>query len=121
MKRLSLQMLALAGSETWKGVSETDFQYAVKEHAEADGWAVMSWRKSASPGKDGRWRGLAAPGWPDLILVKGKRLLAVELKSEKGHVTPAQRRWLKLLNGAGAESYIARPRDAAELIGILRG
>ena len=56
-QRLSLPMLALAGSETWKQVSETDFQYAVKEHAEAEGWAVMSWRKSASPGKDG----------PDLI------------------------------------------------------
>lgn len=121
MSTLSLSMIAKLDKNELQNLKEIDFQRAVIEHAKAQGWECMSFRKTASPGKDGKWRGLANAGWPDIIAIRGKRMLALELKSEKGKATPAQRRWLTLLHHAGAEEWIVTPSSAAELIGILRG
>ena len=41
----------------------------------------------------------------------GERILAVELKSAKGVLTPEQRAWLERLRRAGVETRIWRPRD----------
>lgn len=37
------------------------------------------------------------PGFPDLVLVKGARLIFVELKSAKGKLTDDQAAWLRAL------------------------
>ena len=51
------------------------------------------------------------PGFPDLCLVRGSRLIFAELKSAGGRVKPAQRTWLDALKATGAEAYIWRPAD----------
>jgi hypothetical protein len=49
-------------------------------------------------------------GWPDLVLVRGPRLVAAELKSERGRVRPEQRVWLDALAAVpGVETYLWRP------------
>ena len=51
-------------------------------------------------------------GWPDLVLVRPPRLVAAELKSEQGRLTPAQLGWLDLLRQVpGVETAEWRPRD----------
>ena len=118
MSNLSLPIIAKLTGATLKDISEIAFQYAVTRYAESEGWKVQGFRKSAAEGKDGRWRGLGNPGWPDVIACRGNRLLALELKSERGTATPEQREWLALLAGAGVETMLARPRDAARLIAL---
>lgn len=56
-----------------------------------------------------RGRALTA-GWPDLICVRGWRLVAFECKTAAGRVTADQRKWLRALDAIdGGEGYIVRP------------
>lgn len=52
-------------------------------------------------------------GFPDLVLTNGRRLLFVELKSERGKPSPEQEIWLTVLRVTGVtglvETYIWRP------------
>jgi len=63
----------------------------------------------------------SAPGFPDLILLKGSRMLAVELKREDGRLSPEQRAWLVGLEAAGIEVDVWRPSDLTEVVAILAG
>lgn len=62
------------------------------------------------------------PGFPDLVCAKpGMPLLAIEVKTERGRVTPAQERWLALLGSLpGVVVMIARPSDWDEIEKTLR-
>lgn len=60
-------------------------------------------------------------GWPDLVQVRGERLLFTELKSDKGKLTPAQEEWLEALRAARRiEVYLRRPADLDEIVRTLR-
>ena len=50
-------------------------------------------------------------GFPDLVLVGRGRVLFVELKSEKGQLSPSQLDWYAGLLDIGAEVYVWRPKD----------
>ena len=116
-RNLSLPIIAKLDKATQQTISEYDFQVAVTKYAESEGWSVQYFRKSAAMGKDGRWRGLGNPGWPDVIAVRGPRMLAVECKSERGTASPEQKEWLRLLSEIpGVETLIAKPRDAGDLM-----
>lgn len=56
------------------------------------------------------------PGWPDLFLARAPEVLAVELKSARGQVSPEQRRWLELLSAGGIETHVWRPKDWDEIV-----
>jgi hypothetical protein len=58
-------------------------------------------------------------GFPDLVLVKGRRSLCVELKTETGRVAPEQLRWLDALATAGHDVALWRPRDQALMERVL--
>jgi hypothetical protein len=47
-------------------------------------------------------------GWPDLILCKPPRLLAVELKGPRGRLSPEQTQWLEALSQCNVETYVSR-------------
>ena len=55
----------------------------------------------------------SAAGFPDLVLVstRARRVLFVEVKSEKGKLSDDQVRWYAGLNAAGAEVFVWRPSD----------
>jgi hypothetical protein len=86
-------------------VSERDWQQAVVDCARWNSWLCYHTHDSRR----------STAGFPDLCLVRGAELLFVELKSEKGRISPAQRAWLDALEAAGAEVWVWRPsqeRDA---------
>lgn len=93
-------------------ISEKDLQAEVKALAEGMGWLVYhTWNSQRSD-----------KGLPDLLMVKGHRLIAAELKSDKGKLTPEQNRWLQALALVrSAEAMVIRPgADYSELIDLLR-
>ena len=96
-------------------VSERDWQAHVIKLAHLFGWrAYHTWSSIHS-----------AAGFPDLVLLRGTRLAFVELKTERGRVTRAQRGWLEALGQVpGVEVYLWRPSDrdrAAELLALIAG
>ena len=60
-------------------------------------------------------------GFPDLVLVRGDRLVVAELKSAVGKLTREQQMWLEALQASGhVEMYTWRPADWAQIEGALR-
>lgn len=53
------------------------------------------------------------PGFPDLVLVRGDRILWRELKTATGRVTEPQQVWLDVLAAAGGDVAVWRPVDLA--------
>jgi hypothetical protein len=47
-------------------------------------------------------------GWPDLVLLRPPRLLAVELKGPRGRLTGEQRSWLEMLSECAVETHVWR-------------
>ena len=61
-------------------------------------------------------------GFPDYVAVKGSRVLFIELKKEKGTLSPEQVVWGEILSKCpGVEYYIWRPSQADEVEAILKG
>lgn len=59
-----------------------------------------------------------AVGFPDIVALKGRDLLVLELKTDKGKVTPEQYVWLRAFANVG-RSYVVRPRNLDELAAIV--
>lgn len=93
-------------------VSEAAFQRQVIQLAQMCGWRVAHFR--AAQNARGHWRTPVAgdgAGWPDLVLVRGDRILYRELKTETGKPTPEQIAWGITLTTAGGDWAIWRPSD----------
>jgi hypothetical protein len=99
--------------------TEAQFQSQVIQYARLCGWRVAHFRAART--KTG-WRTPVAAdggGFVDLICIRGPRLLAVELKSAAGRLSAAQRAWCSAMADAGAEVYVWRPADWAEVVRVL--
>jgi len=83
-------------------ISEKLFQSQIRKAAIINGWRYYhTWNSMHS-----------AQGFPDVCMVRDKRLIFAELKSAKGKVTPEQEQWLEsLLVVPGVEVYMLRPQD----------
>jgi hypothetical protein len=95
--------VSIAGAMTEKAL-----QANIIQMAHALGWLVMHTRPSLN--RRGVWATQLTgdPGFPDLVLANGGRLILVELKSEAGKLTPDQLKWQNALpNGY----YVWRPSD----------
>lgn len=99
-------------------LSEAEFQSQVTHLAETLGW---DWMHVVTTGKGRHFpiRGTIGPGWPDLVLIKAERLLFVELKRERQTLDPLQRQMMEKLVRTGAECYVWRPSDFAQLTEVL--
>jgi hypothetical protein len=92
-------------------VSERDFQIAVLEAARLLGWRVAHFRTARTA------RGWRTPvegdgaGFPDLVLLRGERLLARELKSASGRLSAEQLAWLEAFGAAGVDVGVWREGD----------
>ena len=97
-------------------VNERQFQAAIIELAKWQGWKVF--HPLPAQNARGDWRTAQAGdiGFPDLVLVHPERgIIFAELKTAIGKLTDAQNDWLMCLHAAGAEAYVWRPRDIAEI------
>ena len=104
--------------------NERQFTRAVREEAEIAGWELI-YHTHDSQRSD--------PGFPDLVLVRGDRIIFAELKYDRGYedwdtrrkrkaaVTADQKRWINgLAKVPGIEVYIWRyPADVNRLIDVL--
>jgi hypothetical protein len=91
---------------------ERDLMAEVRHIATGFGWRVYHTHDSRR----------STAGFPDLVLVRGSRLVFAELKSLKGIVEPEQREWLDdLARVKGVEVWLVRPAaDYSELVESLR-
>jgi hypothetical protein len=100
-------------------MSEDQFCRLVIRFAQLHKWRVAHFR----PARTGKgWRTPCqgdAKGFPDLLLVKGPRLLAVELKVGKNKLTQEQFDWLSALMGARVETHVWRPEHWSEIEAVL--
>jgi Holliday junction resolvase len=79
-------------------ISEAQFQSQITQYAELRGWEWLHVRAGRT---EHGWRvpvsGTMAAGWPDLVLVRGSRVLFLEVKRQDGKVTYDQQRVLDVL------------------------
>lgn len=114
-KQIELAKAALAGC------SEAQFQQIVIDFAQARNWRVGHFRKVRVQRKDGTvfWETPVAAngtGFLDLELVKGTRLLKVELKVGKNKPTPEQLEWIAAYKAAGVWVAVWRPEMWDEIV-----
>lgn len=89
---------------------EKDFQSQVVELATVCGWLHYHTFNSKH----------SAPGFPDLLLMRGERCLVVELKSAKGQLTAEQQKWLDAFRRLKhIEVFVWRPCDWDEVVRTL--
>jgi hypothetical protein len=100
--------------------TEAGFQRAVIDLARLMGFRVAHFR-AAQTGKGWRTPVQAdGAGFPDLVMTRGGRIIAVELKAERGRVSDEQLAWLDALAAAAVETYVWRPRDWERVVHVLR-
>lgn len=95
-------------------IREKDLQRHVRTFAEQMGWSVhVTWVSMHSP-----------RGWPDLTCYRHGELVCIELKREKGKMSPEQEAWLERLCTVPGVRWagVIRPSQwfAGELDAILR-
>lgn len=92
-------------------MTEAHLQAQVIDLARFRGWRVAHFRPAMTTQG---WRTAVSAdgaGFPDLVLVREDRLMAVELKSERGWLTDEQAAWLLALQQAGVETHVWKPAD----------
>ncbi len=93
-------------------MSELQLQAQVVQLAQAAGWLVFHPYDSRH----------STRGYPDLTFAHPQRgVVFVELKTQHGYLTRAQRDWFNTLQAAGARAYIWRPSDWDEAVCMLTG
>jgi len=102
-------------------MSEADLKEIVISVAKRYGWLIH--HDLPAQNSRGRWltnvQGDA--GFPDLILlhpISGK-LLAVELKAERGKVSPLQKRWLMAFDAGSHFNSVWKPSDMEYILYTL--
>ena len=96
-----------------KPITEREFSWRVEELLKIYGWKfyhVVDQRHYARR---------TTKGFPDYTAAKEPRLVFFELKSEKGKLTPEQKKWIDLLIACGQEVYIWKPSQMEEVIKTL--
>lgn len=99
---------------------ESVWRKLVTDVAKAAGWQVQHVRSVQD--RSGQWvNPCSLAGWPDLVLIRPPRMLAVELKAHGGKATPAQVALLADMRTIpGCSALVAKPRDWHRLVPLLR-
>lgn len=92
------------------GLSEEEFLQMVRRLAKAGGWTTYHTRDSRK----------SDAGFPDLVLLRGPRLLWRELKTDTGRLTAAQEGWRDVLLAGGHDWKLWRPADWDAIVAELR-
>jgi hypothetical protein len=95
-------------------VSEASLEAALVDLAKLYHWRAYHIRDSRTD--DAR----ADHGFPDWLLLRGDRMIVLELKSKRGTVRPNQREWLEAFAAvARIDVAIVRPADDADELELL--
>lgn len=102
-------------------ISEAAFQQQVIHLAKLRGWRVFHAR-AAMNARGRHMTPVAADGagFPDLLMTRGNRVIAAELKRETGRLSPKQVEWLVAFEETPVETFVWRPRDWNELEETLK-
>lgn len=107
----------------WLSMTEAEFLARVIHEAQERGWLVFHARPArTAQGYRTAVQGDGA-GFPDLVMVRPPVVLVAELKSEKGRVGQAQKRWLEKLwdcRGAFLAVYVWRPSNREFILEVLQ-
>ena len=87
-----------------KAMSEKELFENVRDMLDTFGWRWTHFRPARTA------KGWVTPlsghqGFPDLVAVRDRTLLCIELKRESQQPSRLQEQWLSALHGAGGESY----------------
>jgi hypothetical protein len=110
------------------GITEEQFSTQVESLLNMFGWHWAHFRPART---EKGWRTAISgmgKGFPDYICLRGERMVIMELKSEKGKVSPEQKAWYDkfiesrqhYVKGDFPEVYIWRPVDFDSIIECLR-
>jgi hypothetical protein len=88
--------------------AEIDFQTKITDLCDLLG---LKWHHETDSRKSKR-------GFPDLVIA-GNEVIFAELKRETGKVTTDQQQWYDRLRAAGANVFVWRPSDWAEVEAVL--
>jgi len=108
--------MAASPSEVW---AERALQRAVCEALDVLGYRWCHFRPART---ERGWRTplSGSPGFPDVVAVRGGRVLFIELKGERGRVSEAQALWLEALAETPAEVFIWKSGDWPAIEEALR-
>jgi hypothetical protein len=97
--------------------TEAEFQQVVVDMAAYCGWQLIYHTHDSRH---------SAAGFPDLVMLRGTRMVVAELKSQKGKLTAAQMNWYGGMiqvadasNGA-VQAYVWRPSDLDDIEKVLQ-
>ena len=102
-------------------ITEREFLAQIIALAHMHSWIVAHFRpaRTSAGGRRTAVQGDGV-GFPDLILLRGKRAIAAELKVGRGKPTPHQVVWLDAFRETSVETYIWRPADWDEIEEVLQ-
>lgn len=100
-------------------MTEDQLTTRIIEAAITYGWLVTHFRP-ARTAKGYRTAVQGHKGFPDLVLVKGDRVIFAELKGLRGYLSNEQAIWLHRLRDAGAEVYLWNERDWPFILALLQ-
>lgn len=100
--------------------TEAGFQSRVVELATSLGWDWLHIATTAK-GYKSPMRGTLGAGWPDLVLLRGHRMVIAELKRQKAPPpSDLQKRVINALSEVeGIETFVWRPSDWALILDVL--
>lgn len=111
--------------ELARAQSEADWQATVMAVLQAHGWTAFHINASIVRVTTGGQRTYATAvtsqgrGFPDVIAIRGHRLVFIECKAQRGAVNAEQHLWHQRLQlVAGVEVYVLRPSDGQQLMEI---
>ena len=110
-----------------KGISETEFNITEKQFLSQviDLLRMFNW-KFEHTFEQGVYAKRTSKGFPDIVAVRNGLCLFIELKSEKGRLTPSQEEWMNELykiaeHSLGVMAFVWRPSQLeTEILEVLR-
>lgn len=107
-------------------VTEAEWQREIMFRLAQHGWTAFHIETSILRMADGRlpiWATAVTPegkGFPDILAVRGNRLLLIEVKAMRGRISVDQSRWGRLLKPITEVGYdVLRPSDQARLLKLI--
>lgn len=100
-------------------LTEAEFQSQVVNLAESFGWQWMHIGRTGKHVANGA-KGTLGRGWPDLLLIRGSRIIFAELKAQKAPPLPEHQKAVLNILAQAAEAYVWRPSDLPFILEELR-